>query len=129
MGAEPFEVSNNTYSGALEAFGVQEGSIVGWQSGPRLAEHSERASAGSRVALVRGPLHDSCQHGCCVCNCSSMGANSVLSVRDGNNTGSTDKANSWFDAYDSVSVRRTYDAAVSFSSDGNRRQVSRGRCS
>src|SRR6266704_1323082 len=129
MGAEPFEISYNSYSGASEAFGVQECPIVSWQSRPRLAEHTERASAGSRIARVRGPLHDSCQYGCCVCNCSSVGANRVLSVGNGNDAGSANKANSWFDTYDSVSVRWADDAAVSLGSYGNRGQVSRGSSS
>src|SRR3989442_3029286 len=105
MGAEPFEVSNNSYSGALEAFGVQECSIVGWQSTPRLAEHAEWASAGSRVARVSGPLDDSCQYGCCVCDCSSVGANGVLCVRDGDDSSSANNANGRFDTDDSVCVR------------------------
>src|SRR5438132_10944528 len=128
MGAEPFEVSNNSYSGALEAFGVQECSIVGWQSRPRLAQHAERASAGSRVARVRGPLDDSCQYGCCVCDCSSVGANGVLRVRDGDDASSANKANSRFDTYDSVSIRWADDAAVSLSTDGNSGQVSGSCC-
>src|SRR2546425_8375004 len=128
MGAEPFEVSNNSYSGALEAFGVQECSIVGWQSRPRLAQHAERASAGSRIARIRGPLDDGCQYGCCVCNCSSVGANGVLCVRDGDNAGPADEANSWFDTYDSVRVRWADDAAVSLSPDGNSGQVSGSCC-
>src|SRR5206468_7150954 len=101
MWAEPFEVSNDSYSGALKALRVQEGSIVRWQRRPRLAALAKRASAGSRVALVRGPLHDSCQHGCCVRNCSSVRTDSVLCVRDRDDTGSADKANSWLDTYDS----------------------------
>src|SRR6266581_1456895 len=128
MGAEPFEISYNTYSGASEAFGVQECPIVSRQGRSWLAEHAERASAGSRVARVGSSLHNSGQYGCCVDNCSSVGSNGVLCVRDGNNTGSTDKANSWFDAYDSVSVRWADDAAVSFSSDGNSGQVSGSCC-
>src|SRR6267143_5886138 len=117
MGAEPFEVPNNSYSGASEAFGVQECSIVGWRSRPRLAEHAERASAGSRVARVRSPLHNSSQHGRCISNCSSVRANSVLRVRDGDDTGSANKANSRFDTDDSVSVRWADDAAVSLRAD------------
>src|SRR6267378_4686878 len=128
MWAESFEVSNNSYSGAFEAFGVQEGSIVRWQGRPRLAELAERASAGSRIARVSGPLHDSCQYGCCVCNCSSVGANSVLCVRDRDNAGSANKANSWLDTYNSVSVRWADDAAISLRTYGNRGQVSRSCC-
>src|SRR5712664_372615 len=128
MGAEPFEVSNNSYSGALETFGVQECSIVGWQSRRRLAELAERASAGSRVTRVRSPLHNSSQYGCCVCYCPSVRANSILCVRDGDDASSANKADSWFDTYDSVSVRWADDAAVSFSTDGNRGQVSRSCC-
>src|SRR5947208_1364303 len=128
MGAEPFEVSNNSYSGASEAFGVQECSIVSRHSRSWLAEHAERASAGSRVARIRGPLHNSSQYGCCICNCSSVRANSVLGVRDGNDTGSANKANSWFDTYDSVGVRWADDAAVSLSTDGNSGQVSGSCC-
>src|SRR5712692_3570598 len=128
MGAEPFEVSNNSYSGALEAVGVQECSIVGWQSRSRLAEHAEWASSGSRVARVGGPLHNSSQYGCCICNRSSMGANSVLCMRDGDNASSANKANSRFDTYDSVSVRWADDAAVSLSADGNSGQVSGSCC-
>src|SRR2546428_12251491 len=128
MGAEPFEISYNSYSGASEAFGVRECPIVSWQSRPRLAEHGERASAGSRVARIRGPLPDGCQYGCCVCNCSSVGPNGVLRVRDGDNAGPADEANSWFDAYDSVRVRWADDAAVSLSTDGNSRQVSGSCC-
>src|SRR2546425_8759846 len=128
MGAEPFEVSNNSYSGALEAFGVQECSIVGWQSRPRLAELAEWASASSRVARVRGPLDDSCQHGCGVRDCSSVGANGVLCVGDGDDASSANKADSRFDTYDSVSVCWADDAAVSFSADGNCGQVSGSCC-
>src|SRR5437870_1954416 len=128
MGAEPFEVSDNSYSGASEAFGVQECPIVSRQSRSWLAEHAERAGAGSRVARVGSSLHNSGQYGCCVGNCSSVGSNGVLCVRDGDDTGSANKANSRFDAYDSVSVRRADDAAVSFSTDGNRGQVSGSCC-
>src|SRR5438093_8435318 len=128
MWAEPFEVPNDSYSSALEAVGIQECIIVVWQIRPRLAELAERASAGSGIARVRGPLHDSCQYGCCVCNCSSVGANGVLCVRDGNDAGSANKANSWFDTPDSVSVRRADDAAVSFSTYGTGGQVSGSGC-
>src|SRR5438876_12077842 len=128
MGAEPFEVSDNSYSGASEAFGVQECPIVSRQSRSWLAEHAERAGAGNRVARVGSSLHNSGQYGCCVGNCSSVGSNGVLCVRDGDDTGSANKANSWFDAYDSVSVRRADDAAVSLSTDGNRGQVSGSCC-
>src|SRR5207245_3897028 len=85
-------------------------------------------SAGSRVARVRGPLDDSCQYGCCVCNCSSVGANGVLCVRDGDDASSANQANSRFDTYDSVGVRWADDAAVSLSADGNSGQVSGSCC-
>src|SRR6266704_43809 len=86
---------------------------------PLGAQHAERASAGSRVARVRGPLDDSCQYGCCVCDCSSVGANGVLCVRDGDDASSANQANSRFDTYESVGVRWADDAAVSLSADGN----------
>src|SRR5438552_19189708 len=112
MGAEPFEVSNNSYSGAPEAFGVQECPIVSRQNRSWLAEHAERASAGSRVARVGSSLHNSGQYGCCVGKCSSGGSDSVRCVRGGNDAGSVNKADSRFDDYDFVSVRWAVDAAV-----------------
>src|SRR5206468_6055593 len=70
----------------------------------------------------------SCQHGCCVRNCSSVRTDSVLCVRDRDDTGSADKANSWLDTYDSASVRWADDAAISLCTDGNGCQVSGSCC-